>query len=216
MRDLVSLLGHCRSLQGHLFGAHFFELAVVATVAHELGVIHVHRHLGDGIQEFAVMADHHHGARVALEPGFQPDQGVQVQVVGGFVEQQQVGRAHQRARQLQAHAPAAREAVDRVIQFRRGKPQAENQGLGTGSRIVGTGIIECHVRLGHAHAVSADLCGGHFGLCSEERGIALDHEVGRALLGLRHILRHLRHAPLAGNREFAAIFMQCAIEQTEE
>jgi hypothetical protein len=73
----------------------------------------VQRDVGDGVEELAVVADHDHGAGVALEPGFQPDQGVQVQVVGGFVEQQQVGRAHQRAGQLQAHAPAAGEAVDR-------------------------------------------------------------------------------------------------------
>jgi hypothetical protein len=89
----------------------------------------VHRHVGHGVEEFAVVADHHHGAGVALEPGFQPDQRVQVQVVGGFVEQQQVGRAHQRARQLQAHAPAAGEAVDGVVQFADLEAQAQDQRL---------------------------------------------------------------------------------------
>ena len=61
---------------------------------------------GDCVQKLAVVADHDHGALVALEPGLQPDQGVQVQVVGGLVEQQQVRGAHQRAGQLQPHAPA--------------------------------------------------------------------------------------------------------------
>ena len=38
-------------------------------------------------------------------------------MVGGLVQQHQVGRAHQRARQLQAHAPAAGEAVDRRVEL---------------------------------------------------------------------------------------------------
>jgi hypothetical protein len=77
----------------------------------------VQRDVGHGVEEFAVVADDDHRAFVALEPGFQPDQGVQVQVVGGLVQQQQIARAHQRAGQLQAHAPAAREAVDGLVQL---------------------------------------------------------------------------------------------------
>jgi hypothetical protein len=112
--DLVGLLGDGGLLQQHLLGAHVFEGAVVAAVAHQPGVVDVQRDVGDGVEELPVVADHDEGAGVALEPGFEPDQGVEVQVVGGFVEEQQVGRAHQRAGQLQAHPPAAREAVDRL------------------------------------------------------------------------------------------------------
>ena len=43
---------------------------------------------GHCVQKFAVVADHDQGALVALEPGLQPDQGVQVQVVGGLIQQQ--------------------------------------------------------------------------------------------------------------------------------
>ena len=68
--------------------------------------------LGDGVEKLAVVADHDHQPAVALEPVLQPDQRVQVEVVGGLVEQHQVGRAHQRPGQLQPHAPAARKAVD--------------------------------------------------------------------------------------------------------
>jgi hypothetical protein len=113
--DFLGLLGHRCLLQQHLLGAHVFELAVIAAVADQFGVVDVHRDLRDGIEKFAVVADHHQRALIALEPGFEPDEGVQVQVVGRFVEQQDVGRTHQRARQLQTHAPAAGEAVHRVF-----------------------------------------------------------------------------------------------------
>jgi hypothetical protein len=33
------------------------------------------------------------------------------------------------------------------------------------------------------------------------------------LLGFRHVLRHLRHAPLRGDREVAAVLVQRAVEQ---
>ncbi|MDT4852943.1 hypothetical protein FQZ97_871960 [compost metagenome] len=107
VRDLVLLLGVRRGLQRHLLGAHVFELAVVAAVAREQGTLDVDGDVGHGIEKLAVVADDEHGAFVALEPGFEPDECVQVEVVGGFVKQQQLARAHQRACQLQSHAPAA-------------------------------------------------------------------------------------------------------------
>ena len=196
MGDLVGLLGHRRLLQQHLLGAHVLELAVVAAVADQLGVVDVQRDLGDGIEEFAVVADHDQRAGVALEPGFEPDQGVEVEVVGRFVEQQDVGRAHQGARQLQAHAPAAGEAVDRVVQFGDLEAEAEDQRLRARFGVVLAGVVERHVGFGHAHAVVAGFGVMHFVAGREQRGVAVDDEVGRALLGFRHVLRHLAHPPL--------------------
>jgi hypothetical protein len=146
--DLVLLLGERRLLQFHLLGAQFLELAVVAAVAGQLGVVDVQRHVGDRVQEFAVVADDDHRAGIALQPAFQPDQGVQVQVVGGFVQQQQVGRAHQRAGQLQAHAPAARKAVDRVVQLAHLEAQAQDQRLGAGFGVVLAGVMPGRCRHG--------------------------------------------------------------------
>jgi len=162
------------------------------------------------------VADHHQGAGVALEPGFKPDQGVQIQVVGGFVEQQEVGRAHQGPGQLQAHAPAAGETVHRLGEFIDVEAETQDQGLGPGCRVVGAGIVEGGVGMGHAHAVVAGFGGGHLLLGGQQHGVALDDEVGGALLGLRHVLGHLGHAPLGGNVEVAAVLVQVAVEQGEE
>ncbi|CAM2156142.1 conserved hypothetical protein [Paraburkholderia tropica] len=216
MGDLVRLAGERGLLQLELFGAHVFELAVVAAVAHELRVIDVHRHLRHRIEEFAVMADHDQRALIALEPRFQPDQCVEVQVVRRFVEQQQIGRAHQRACQLESHAPAAGEAVDRLIELRGREAQTQDQRLCACGRIVCAGVVQGHVGVRHAHAVVAGLGCGDFSLGRQKGRVALDHEVGCALFGLRHVLRDLTHPPCSGNREFAAVFVQRAVEQAEE
>ena len=216
MGNLLGLLGHRCLLQQHLLGAHVFELAVVAAVADELGVVDVQRDAGDGVEELTVVADHDQRALVALEPGFEPDQGIQVQVVGRFVEEQDVGRAHQGAGQLQAHAPAAGEAVDRVVQFGNLEAEAEDQRLGARFGVVFAGVVERHVGFGHAHAVVAGFGVMYLVAGGEQFGVAIDDEVGGRLLGFRHVLRHLAHLPLLGNRIIAAILMQRTVEQREQ
>jgi hypothetical protein len=104
-----------------------------------------------------------------LSQAFQPDQRVEVEVVGRFVEQQQVGRAHQRARQLQAHAPAAGEAVDRVVELGRLEAETEDQRLRARLGVVRAGVVQRHVGVRHALAVVGRFGGLHFGLRRHQR-----------------------------------------------
>ena len=57
--------------------------------------------------EIAVVRDDEQRPGIALEPLLEPDDGVEVEVVGRLVEQEQLRRAHQRLREIQTHAPAA-------------------------------------------------------------------------------------------------------------
>ncbi len=66
----------------------------------------------DAFQQVAVVADHHEGARPAVEDVFDGGEGVGVEVVGGFVEHQHVGLAHQQAQQLQAAPLTAGKVAD--------------------------------------------------------------------------------------------------------
>ena len=49
-----------------------------------------------------------------------------------------------------------------------------------------------------------------------QAGVAAEHELGGRLLGLRHVLRHLRHAPLARDDEVTAVLVQAAVEQGKQ
>jgi hypothetical protein len=63
----------------------------------------------DGVEEIAVVRDEQQRGRRRLQPLLQPEDGVEVEVVGRLVEQQQVGAAGEGARQVEAHPPATGE-----------------------------------------------------------------------------------------------------------
>ena len=145
------------------------------------------------------MADHDHGAWIALEPGFQPDQRVEVQVVGRLVEQQQVGRAHQRARQLQSHAPAAGETVDRLAKLRGTEAKAQDQRLGARHGIVFTGVGQGRCR--RAPCACRRRWPQRRLLRPARPAVTVSPPSTKSvatLLGLRHVLRDLAHPPCAG------------------
>ena len=69
----------------------------------------------DAVHEFAVVRGHEQRAREGLEELLEPDDGFDVEVVGGLVHQQDVGAAEQHARQRDAHFPAAGERADVAV-----------------------------------------------------------------------------------------------------
>ena len=63
------------------------------------------------------MGDQNQSALIAFQPLFQPDHCVEIEVVGRFIEQQQVGAADQRLGEVKAHTPAAGEIADRTFEL---------------------------------------------------------------------------------------------------
>ena len=53
-------------------------------------------------------------AAIALEEILQPQRAFEIEIVGGLVQQQQIGRGEQDRRQRHAHAPAAGEFASRA------------------------------------------------------------------------------------------------------
>jgi hypothetical protein len=146
----------------------------------------------------------------------EPHECIEVEVVGGFVEQQQVRRAHQRARELQAHAPAAGKAVHRRVELRRLEAQAEQQRLRPCACIEGAGLFERQVRMRHGFAVVSGLGGSKFLLRREQGQIAVEHVAGSPLAGLGHVLRDFADAPLRRQIDIAGVGMQAVRQQCEQ
>ena len=82
------------------------------------------------LDEVAVVADDDERAGPGVEQVLERGQGVDVEVVGRLVEQQDVGLAHQQAHQLQAPALAAGEVLDQ----RAGLLAAEAEALDQAAR----------------------------------------------------------------------------------
>lgn len=69
--------------------------------------------VGGALDEVAVVADDDERARPAVEDVLQLGQGLDVEVVGGLVEEEDVGLVHQEAQDLEAAAFTAGEVADR-------------------------------------------------------------------------------------------------------
>lgn len=69
-------------------GAEFEVLGVVAGIADEFAAVEFDDGVGDAVEEVAVVRDHEQGRGEGEEGLFQPGDGVGVNVVGGFVEDQ--------------------------------------------------------------------------------------------------------------------------------
>ena len=123
---------------------------------------------------------------------------------------------HQRARQLQAHAPAAGEAVDRILHLRDLEAQAHQQRLGARARVEAADLADLHVGLGHRVAVLGQFGGRELGLRLHQREVALEHEVGRRQVGLGHVLGHFAQAPARRDLVVARVGRQAAGEHREQ
>src|SRR3546814_4165722 len=81
-------------LLAQLLGALALEGGVVADVQLRAAALQVQGVGADVVEELAVVADQQQRARVLEQPLFQPQHRVQVEVVGGLVEQQQRSEEH--------------------------------------------------------------------------------------------------------------------------
>ncbi len=102
-----------------LFGAGFFfaeEGVVVAVVEMEALPCDFDDAADEGVEEFAVVRDHEDRAGVGFEVFLEPEEGFEVEVVGGFVEEEEVGLLDEEAGEVGAHDPAAGEGAGGAVE----------------------------------------------------------------------------------------------------
>ena len=104
---LVVLLLLELEVEALLLAPRLLELVVAAGVERELALGQVQDRADGAVQQVAVVADDQHGVRVVAQVVLEPQRAFEVEVVGGLVEQQQVGLGEQHGGQRHAHAPAA-------------------------------------------------------------------------------------------------------------
>jgi hypothetical protein len=90
----------------------FQILVVTAGKAQQPAAVQFADARGELVEEGAVVGDEQHGARPGADAVFQPLDGDDIEVVGGFVEQQQVGLADQRLGEAHPAAPATGQFAD--------------------------------------------------------------------------------------------------------
>ncbi len=98
--------------------------AVIATIALQLLLLDADDLIGDGIEKIPVVGDQQQSAGISLQPLLQPQGGIEVEVVGRLIEQQQFRRTHQGLRQVQANTPTPGKTANRIAYLCRCKAQA--------------------------------------------------------------------------------------------
>ena len=89
----------------------------------------------------------------------EPQHGLGVEVVGGLVEQQQVGLAQQQLAQRDAAPLAAGQVRDRLV--RRRAAQRVHRLLELGVDLPGVGVVELLLQLAHLLHELVGVIGGH-------------------------------------------------------
>ena len=124
LRDAVLLVGVSRFELREALGLLLLVAGVAAGVEMHALVPQLQQLAHGHVQEVAVVRDQHEGVRVGFEIPLQPVAGFQVEVIGGLVEQQQVGFFEQQLGQRDAHLPAAGELFGTLGPFALRKSQA--------------------------------------------------------------------------------------------
>ncbi len=220
--DLRLLLGVVRqqALAGLFGGGHV--LVVVAREQAQLAVVQVGHVGADAVQEVAIVGNDDHGAVARGEHAFQPADGVDVQVVGRFVEQQHVRVREQRLGQQYAQLPAGSDGAHRAEVLLQRDAQAEQQLAGAGLGGVAVELGELDFQLGHRHAI----CLAHFrqgvdavafGLHRPEFLVAHDHRIDDAevLVG-ELVLAQLAQAHVGFQHDLAGARLQVVAEDLHE
>ncbi|VVO26674.1 hypothetical protein PS706_04695 [Pseudomonas fluorescens] len=208
---LVGLL-----LLGQAFGASTFERGVAATVERDFLLFDVGNVVDHGVEKIPVVGDQQQGALIILEEVFQPQDRIEVQVVGRFVEQQQVRRAHQRLCKVQAHAPAAREVGDRAVHLFVGKTKAGEHLAGAGVGGVAVGAVQLGMQASLGGAVLGFLGLGQVVLHLAQAQVAIEHVVDRDAVQGVDLLAHMGDAPVGGQQAVPGIRGQLTQQQGEQ
>ena len=134
-------------------GAGLHEGVVAAGVERQLAALQMQDEFAASVEQIAVMADDQHGAAIALEEILQPQHAFEIEIVGGLVQQQQIGRREQDRRQRHAHAPAAGKFAAGAQLVFGGKAQAGQNLRGAGRRGIGVDGIQPRVDVAQLVAV---------------------------------------------------------------
>ena len=109
-----------------LFAGRFFDdvLVVVASIAVEFGLRNFDNGADQLIEKFAVVGDHENGSRIISQIFLKPDEGFEVEMVGGFVEEKKIGFLDKKAGEVSAHDPAPAEGAGFAIEIGVAKSEA--------------------------------------------------------------------------------------------
>ncbi len=189
---------------------------IIAGVRHQFVLFEVHHMRGDTIHEIPVVGNEQQGARVTGQPILQPQTGIQIQVVGGLVQQQQIRRPHQRLGQVQADAPATGKGRNRTIRVAVGEAEPPQQRLRPARRRPGLAYIQLTVDARHPGVIARRFRLSQRLLQAPKVRIAIEDIIPGAPVRGRHLLGHVGNPAAARQRHLPLLRRQLPQNQLEQ
>ena len=194
------------------------EAGVVALPVDQVAAIQFEDAGGQGLEEGAVVGDEQHGARIAAQGVFQPGDGADVQVVGGFVEQQQIRLGHQRLGQQHAPPPAAGQFGEGLFRRQLQPAQGAFHQLLQAPAIAGLQLLldvhePLHIQFAAGVLGQVMVLGEQFADAGQARGHHVEH---RAVVGARQFLRQFADLQRRGAPDLAVIGLLLALDDAQE
>ena len=104
-----------------------------------------HNAADDVVEELAVVGNDHDAASVGFQVILKPQERFEVQVVGGLVEQEEIGLLHEEAGEVGAHHPAAAEFAGGAVKVLFAETEAGEYLLGLGIELVAAEFVKAVV-----------------------------------------------------------------------
>ena len=164
----------------------------------------MHQMSSHPVHEVPVVRNKQQGTRILSEPVLQPQTGIQIQVVGGLVQQQQIGWTHQCLGQVQSNTPATGKCRNRALGIAVGEAQAPEQSLGPTRCGPGFVNIQLPVQAGNGMVVTTRFRFGQRPLHSPQLGVAIQHKIPGGPGRSRDFLSHMGN-PAATGQPHAAL-----------
>ncbi len=214
--DVALLPGEQRRLLRKFRGSLLFECGIVAAVGARCGVFQVHDAVHDGIEELTVVSDEQQGARISPQPLFEPQNGIQIEMVRGLIEQQEVRAAHQRLRNIEPYSPTAREGTHWALLVRRSEAKPVHQAPGAAARVITADRRILRMQFGQAAAVVAFFRIDHGTLDRSELGVAVENKLDRRSCRGQQLLRDVCDAKVRRHLERSGVRLQIPTHQGQK
>ena len=215
MPDLKLLFCMLCRLQPERLGALPLEGGIASCIGRGLAIGHVHDLIADCIQEVPVVGYDEQGPRVALQPGLKPERRIEIEMVGRFVEQQQIRRRHEGTGKVQTDSPTAGELPVRLGEVLAAEAEPVQDLAGTRLGIVSPRFLELQMQVRQRFIVARLL--GRLDLCLDcaQRTVAVQGEIEGATGTRLHSLVEPRETPFARAQNLTRLRQQAAADEFE-
>jgi len=151
-----------------------FEIGEVTAVRGECAETDMQDAVDDGIEKVPIMRHQQQCAWITLQPAFEPQHSIEIEVVCGFVEKQDVRGTHERLGEIGSHAQSAGKFLDRLIDTFGIETEPIEQGGGSTPRCIAAELIEIRQSLGMLNAILATFRFGENLLAAAQGNVAID------------------------------------------